>query len=203
MLVVVLWISYSGRARLGGVSDPWGISWSSWYWRSTTNLCEGTIQGCEFQVAWFLGQENIFWKLSVTVISLMEVEHDWWDNLYTPFQLFNPINLIGICLMDTRKLLLMPVLLPIRHSQCYFCWHISFLSYIMKAECSDYFGHICRLQTCVISPCISLCVLECELSAYLKFIYFLDLLLYVKCWKWKSAKILLFVCGNRHQKQST
>lgn len=137
-----------------------------------SNVWEQTTNGCKFQEAWFVGGKNIFWKLYITVIIFMGVEHDWWDNLYTHCQLFDPKNLIGTCLIDSRKLLLIPVLPPFRHSQRYFCWHVFlFLSHDMKAACSAYFRHICHLQNCVISPSISLCVLECDLSSYLKFKY--------------------------------
>lgn len=110
-------------------SAGWCV-WSMWHqlkqpeWKCRSNVWEGTTDGCKFQEAWFVGGKNIFWKLSITVIILMGVEHDWWDNLYTHCQLFDPKTLIGTCLMDSRKLLLIPVLPPFRHSQCYFCWHV-------------------------------------------------------------------------------
>jgi len=113
----------------------------------------------------FGGTEHLF-KLSHTVIILTKVENDGWDHLYNFFHLLDSMNLIGTCLIGSRMILLIPVLLPLRNSQCYSCWHIFyFFPRIWKQHAlptSDTFAIYKPIS--VISPLISLCVLECELS---------------------------------------
>ena len=183
-------------------------SWSIRARGSTSHLWEGTIQGCTFQEAFFFfffgGAEDLC-KLSHTVIILTKVENDGWDHLYTFFHLLDSMNLIGTCLIGSRMILLIPVLLPLRNSQCYSCWlFFNFFPRIWKQHAlptSDTFAIYKPIS--VISPLISLCVLKCELSSYLKF----------KCrpglpsnmWNFEdesqSVNIFTFeVCCKRHQK---
>ena len=153
----------------------------------------------------FFGGAEDLCKLSHTVIILTKVENDGWDHLYTFFHLLDSMNLIGTCLIGSRMILLIPVLLPLRNSQSYSCWHIfNFFPRIWKQHAlptSDTFAIYKPIS--VISPLISLCVLKCELSSYLKF----------KCcpglpsnmWNFEdesqSVNIFTFgVCCKRHQK---
>ena len=156
-------------------------------------------------IFFFFGGAEDLCKLSHTVIILTKVENDGWDHLYTFFHLLDSMNLIGTCLIGSRMILLIPVLLPLRNSQCYSCWlFFNFFPRIWKQHAlptSDTFAIYKPIS--VISPLISLCVLKCELSSYLKF----------KCrpglpsnmWNFEdesqSVNIFTFgVCCKRHQK---
>ena len=112
------------------------------------------------------------WKLSLTLIILTKVENDCWDYLYTFFHLrFHEPNWYLLngqqnAFTNTRASTSQAF------SVLFLLAHFNFFPRIWKQHAlptSDTFAIYKSIS--VISPLISLCVLEYELSSYLKFKY--------------------------------
>lgn len=109
------------------------------------------------------------WKLSHTVIILMKIENDWWNHLYILIQHLDSMNLINTCLMGSRT---NTIVSTFQAFLMLFLWAHFYLTRIWKQHAlpTSYIFAIYKPIN-VISPLTSLCVLEWELSSYLKFKY--------------------------------